>query len=422
MGCQSKLLRRKILERGEDSLDDVLKKARIIETVVEQQKMFDGNTKEKVQQDQSEVCKIETKTKYKRPNTFNNQNSGIECSRCGYKSHKASDKSCPAIGKTCNKCSGKNHFARKCMTRNNKRKFDDTKEHPSTLAYKKPNAGNEPVQSIEQSHNVNECDDYDDIFYFESGGADNQIWCKVGGIDIKVVIDSGSKHNIVDRDTWIDLKNRGVRTISRQKEIDRNFNAYGGFRLKLLGMFEAMIETPTKSLKATFYVVDEFGKFLVGFYTGRALNVLKVGYSVNSIRATPSQEFNKFKGILGEIPTRADVKPVSQPYRRVPVPLEQKVDGMVQDFLDQGVIEKVNGPSKWISPLVVVPKSSGDLRICVDMRRVNEAVDRENHQPTTVGKCFNIFEVGRQTGIPPGWCWKVKKKRRRKRKTDSFRL
>ena len=35
------------------------------------------------------------------------------------------------------------------------------------------------------------------------------------------------------------------------------------------------------------------------------------------------------------------------------------------------------GPSGWISPLVVVLKSDGDVRVCVDMRRANEVIIRE---------------------------------------------
>ena len=40
--------------------------------------------------------------------------------------------------------------------------------------------------------------------------------------------------------------------------------------------------------------------------------------------------------------------------------------------------------SGWISPLVAVPKSDGDVRICVDMRRANEAIIRGRRPiPTT---------------------------------------
>ena len=45
------------------------------------------------------------------------------------------------------------------------------------------------------------------------------------------------------------------------------------------------------------------------------------------------------------------------------------------------IIEEVaqGTPTKWVSPLVVIPKSGRDVRACVDMRRANEAVLREKH-------------------------------------------
>ena len=45
-----------------------------------------------------------------------------------------------------------------------------------------------------------------------------------------------------------------------------------------------------------------------------------------------------------------------------------------------GVIEKVNGPTSWINPLVAVKKPNGDIRICLDMRQANRAILRESAQ------------------------------------------
>ena len=50
----------------------------------------------------------------------------------------------------------------------------------------------------------------------------------------------------------------------------------------------------------------------------------------------------------------------------------------------QGIIEKVNGPTPWVSPLVVTPKKDEDVRICVDMRVANRAIVRERHPMPTI--------------------------------------
>jgi len=44
-----------------------------------------------------------------------------------------------------------------------------------------------------------------------------------------------------------------------------------------------------------------------------------------------------------------------------------------------GVIENVEQPTEWCAGLVVVPKANGKVRICVDLRRLNESVCRERH-------------------------------------------
>ena len=39
--------------------------------------------------------------------------------------------------------------------------------------------------------------------------------------------------------------------------------------------------------------------------------------------------------------------------------------------------EPVEGPTPWVSPVLMVPKPSGDIRLCVDMRKANKAIVRE---------------------------------------------
>jgi len=44
-----------------------------------------------------------------------------------------------------------------------------------------------------------------------------------------------------------------------------------------------------------------------------------------------------------------------------------------------GVISKVDKPTPWCAGMVVVPKKSGAVRICVDLKPLNESVQREVH-------------------------------------------
>lgn len=40
------------------------------------------------------------------------------------------------------------------------------------------------------------------------------------------------------------------------------------------------------------------------------------------------------------------------------------------------VIEEVSGPAPWVNSVAIVPKANGEIRLCIDMLRTNEAVVR----------------------------------------------
>jgi hypothetical protein len=73
-----------------------------------------------------------------------------------------------------------------------------------------------------------------------------------------------------------------------------------------------------------------------------------------------------------------NIKPVAQ-HRRIPFNRRAKVCDMLAELENLDVIEQISGPTSWVNPLVVVEKPNGDIRLCLDMRRANEAIKRERH-------------------------------------------
>lgn len=196
-----------------------------------------------------------------------------------------------------------------------------------------------------------------------------------------VVIDSGTKRNIIDVQAWEYLKANKVVVVRQGTSSNVHFSAYGDHPLTLVGVFEAEIKTTKHRMNAEFFVVKDYGRVLIGYETATSLKVLAIGENVNRIET--EEKAGKIKGIVVNIPINPSVKPVAQPYRRIPVPLEEAVNDKIDELSALGIIEKVDGPSDWISPMVVVPKVN-DVRICVDMRRANEAIDRENYPLPTI--------------------------------------
>ena len=88
--------------------------------------------------------------------------------------------------------------------------------------------------------------------------------------------------------------------------------------------------------------------------------------------------FKEMKGIVGElgemkISLKTDGRPVKQrPYRPNPR-YKEKVKAELDRMLEVGIIEPVEY-LEWIIPIVIQDKKeTGEVRICVDLRKLNDA-------------------------------------------------
>lgn len=243
-----------------------------------------------------------------------------------------------------------------------------------------------PVYNIDdQRSEPSKCEEYP---VYNVGESDELISCCIGGVDITMLIDSGSKHNLIDDTTWEMMKLQGIHIRNERFDHDKRFLAYGRVPLKLVTVFDADLEINDagKLLKtsASFYVIEKGQQPLLGKITAQKIGVLQIGLpsSQNALVRrvdTVKEPFPKMKGITLSLPIDRSVSPVIQPLRRCPIPLLQQVEVKLNELLQLDIIEKVTQPTSWVSPLVPILKDNGELRLCVDMRRANQAIQRLNH-------------------------------------------
>lgn len=166
-----------------------------------------------------------------------------------------------------------------------------------------------------------------------------------------------------------------------------------------------------QSLSAEFYITCGKAATLLGRKTSELLGVLRVGVSINSceVKSDGPQEMpkhadrkaalkekfpkvlqglGKFRGYQLKFHIDQDTHPVAQSVRRIPFSRRAKVNEKLEDLLKLDVIEKVEGPTSWVNPLVVAEKPNGDVRVCLDMRQANRAVVREKHPVPAVEETF----------------------------------
>ena len=125
-----------------------------------------------------------------------------------------------------------------------------------------------------------------------------------------------------------------------------------------------------------------------GFATSM-LSEIGVGLSKNELNSLQSKQLEKLilsysdissknkrdlgkceLGVKHHIHLKQEAVLVKQPLRRIPFGYREEVRNYLKTILNDGIIEKLS--SEWASPLVLVRKPSGDLRICVDYRKLNE--------------------------------------------------
>lgn len=209
---------------------------------------------------------------------------------CGKPGHMRMDPRCPAKTKTCLNCGRRGHFSNCCRVKQSSqstRQFQPSRKSGSfpqktnTARYVEVATDEEEDQSSEYVFNIDE-------------GSSEKISCTIGGVQIEMVIDSGTKRNLVPQKIWNKMKEQKVKVDRQILGSDVKLRAYGQQNeIKVFGRFCAELELNKLKKTHWFYVVDGGDVCLLGSDSSKEHGVLQTGIPVNAVE---SKEFPSIKG------------------------------------------------------------------------------------------------------------------------------
>ena len=225
----------------------------------------------------------------------------------------------------------------------------------------------------------------------------------VSGHSLDIMVDTEAPINVIDRTTFSNLAD-----VALAHKKTKAFAYNSSQPVQLIGKFQALVQTKKSYIVATFFVDDdEHSGNLLSAQTTQELGLISL--HLNTISAkTPlrdkpivpvttdkalseilMQHKEVFDG-LGKLKEKKimlniddTVQPTEEPQRCVPYHIREKV----KVAIGKGWHYRKGPPTQatpWISAIVAVPKIDGSVRICVNMRKANQAIERVRYLIPTV--------------------------------------
>jgi len=270
------------------------------------------------------------------------------CTRCGKSKHQHDR--CPARNATCMKCRKKGHFAAQCFSK----ATDELSLDAAFLGTLSSNSTSKWTAEI-----------------------------LIEGHASEFKLDTGAEVTAIAPETYEDCGKPQLNMATR--------TVYGPAqqKLRVKGQAEVTLTYNGVSVPQTVFVVEGLTSNLLGLPAIQDLQILQ---RIDALHSTETEPLdvrkhypNLFKGlgVLGgeyTIKLREDAKPhaLFTP-RNVAIPLREKVKEQLDQMESSGVISKVTDPTEWCAGMVVAPKKGGKVRICVDLKALNDSVLREVH-------------------------------------------
>lgn len=306
----------------------------------------------------------------------------LGCDRCGM----IHEFKCPAIGTQCHFCGGFDHFARRCKK----------------LIQRKMNQ----VQQL-FSDEEDDMDDKEGLFVgvlrricTSKSIEKNQRWMitvAINGQSFKCQIDTGADTNVMALNDFLRLGyNRNDLKSTKTKIV-----GLGGFEVKIMGCKDIQFEYEGVKFRQTFYIMAGSTQGILGLPSIINMGILEQTKQSKNFNLKPkninilskNSWLERYKDLfegLGSLEGKChltinpDIEPTVDSPRRIPFNLMQPLKAELDRMVNLKVISPVNEPTDWVNSIVLVKKTNGNLRICLDPRNLNKAIKRSHYQFPTI--------------------------------------
>ena len=221
---------------------------------------------------------------------------------------------------------------------------------------------------------------------------------KKGQHELLLKVDTGASGNTLPLRILKDMY--GDKWQSMTKPTSVQLSAYNGTSITCLGTIDITCKYKRSKWTAqTFYVVDVKGLAVLGLPGCNAMAVITIHEMHNSLttvedlkREYPGQ-FDTIGNFHGKttLHVKEDAKPTIDPPRKCSIHLKQKIKAELDDMQHKGIIRKVEHHTDWCSSMTTVVKKDGSLRLCLDPKRLNDAMKICPHKTPTLEEINPTF-------------------------------
>lgn len=216
---------------------------------------------------------------------------------------------------------------------------------------------------------------------------------------ITVLADSGASINLIPMSHLDKMKPKP----HLEKCSTKVFSYASKTPVPIVGKFNAFVQSANQTCNTTFHAVENSDVALISWKTSQELGLLAHANIIQrtiEVKLDMKSQYPKLFQGLGKLNDTKiklhidpNVQPEAQKHRRVPFHTRKQLEIQLDKDLKNDVIEPATGPTPWVSPLVIVPKPKqpGSVRVCVDMRRPNEAIKRERHATPTISEITTLL-------------------------------